>query len=244
LLHVAQALNADVTQWIGHGPWSQFAVSALCRHAAPPLVGSVTARVRLLLPAPHEALHAPYAVQPPYSQGTGQLCSLHVRPSLAWAHALPPNSGCDMLRVRVCDPVSQDLVQSVHEFHAWRSQSIAQKCWLQTVVSNLCRHSLPPVDDGVQERERLWLPAPVPVPCLTVWHDFVHVLQLDHWPITLSTGHSCVLHERVSEVCPHDEPPRLGGVFTRVRLWLPVPHDLVHVDHGVNVPSTHAIGHW
>jgi hypothetical protein len=29
LLHVAQALNADVTQWIGHGPWSHGFVS--CR---------------------------------------------------------------------------------------------------------------------------------------------------------------------------------------------------------------------
>jgi phosphohistidine phosphatase SixA len=59
LLHVAQALNADVMQWVGHEPWSQSTVSTLCGHALPPLVGCEWVRVRLMLPAPHEALHAP-----------------------------------------------------------------------------------------------------------------------------------------------------------------------------------------
>ena len=63
LVHVPQALNADVTQWIGHGPWLQSLVSALCGHASPPLLGCVMARVRLLVPAPHDVVHAPYKDQ-------------------------------------------------------------------------------------------------------------------------------------------------------------------------------------
>ena len=58
LLHAPQTLNADATQWIGHGPWSHGVVSALCGHAVPPKLGCVTARVRLLVPAPHDVLHA------------------------------------------------------------------------------------------------------------------------------------------------------------------------------------------
>jgi hypothetical protein len=114
LLHVAQALNADVTQWIGHGPWSQFAVSALCGHAAPPLVGCVTARVRLLLPAPHEALQALYKLQPPYSQSSGQLCRLQGWSCCSSSQALPPFCPGVHARERDCVPSLQDLSQLPH----------------------------------------------------------------------------------------------------------------------------------
>ena len=40
------------------------------------------------------------------------------------------------------------------------------------------------------------------------------------------------MHARVSALCGHALPPKRGCVSVRTRLCEPVPHDLVHVDHG------------
>jgi hypothetical protein len=49
-----------------------------------------------------------------------------------------------------------------------------------------------------------------------------------------STAQSCVLQLRVSSPCGHAVPPRVGSVVARERLWLPLPHDTVHVLHAEN----------
>jgi hypothetical protein len=45
-----------------------------------------------------------------------------------------------------------------------------------------------------------------------------------------------VLQLRVSALCGHALPPKVGSVVARERLWLPLPHDLVHVLHAANDP--------
>jgi hypothetical protein len=75
-------------------------------------------------------------------------------------------------------------------------------------------------------------------------HDLLHVLQADHAPFhAQSTAHVCVLQDCVSALCGHDVPPFSGGVFVRERDWAPVPHDLVHVLHCDQSPSSQFLGH-
>jgi hypothetical protein len=69
-------------------------------------------------------------------------------------------------------------------------------------------------------RERLWSPEE---------QDSVHVDHTVQPPKTQSVAHACVLQLRVSALCGHALPPEVGSVLTRERLWLPPPHDTVHV---------------
>jgi hypothetical protein len=43
-----------------------------------------------------------------------------------------------------------------------------------------------------------------------------------------------VLQDCVSALCGHALPPSIGSLVARVRLWLPLPHDAVHVLHAEN----------
>ena len=74
-------------------------------------------------------------------------------------------------------------------------------------------------------RERLWLPPS---------HDTGHVLHAENAPSTQSVAHACVLQLRVSALCGHALPPKVGSVVARERLWLPLPHDTGHVLHAEN----------
>ena len=50
LVQVVQAPKALTAQWIGHGPWLQTRVSALCGQASPPLIGCTRLRERRCAP--------------------------------------------------------------------------------------------------------------------------------------------------------------------------------------------------
>ena len=111
LLHTVQALKAEVAQWTGHGPSVHACVSAVCAHALPPLSGAVLVRVRDWKPAPHDVEHEDQtAGNWPSTQSIGHACALHVRASRACGHALPPNVGSVVARLRFCEPVPHDLV--------------------------------------------------------------------------------------------------------------------------------------
>jgi hypothetical protein len=115
VVHVDQELNADVVQWIGHGPWVHACVSAVWPQALPPFVGSAVAtRLRVCEPALHDVLHAPKSPKLGMSQSVGHACALHSWVSSSCGHALPPSVGCVMVaRVRDCEPLPHDLVQEV-----------------------------------------------------------------------------------------------------------------------------------
>jgi len=68
------------------------------------------------------------------------------------------------------------------------------------------------------------------------------VVQADQALTAQSTGHGCVLHERVSDVAGHAAPPKAAAVVTeRERDCEPPPHVRVHFeksDHDVTTQST------
>lgn len=90
LEHFVQPRKALTWQWIGHGPWLQIRVSALCGHDLPPLRGCTTLRTRLVKPAPHDLVHVDQRPKPRTRQFTGQLCLLQSRVSELCGHALQP----------------------------------------------------------------------------------------------------------------------------------------------------------
>jgi hypothetical protein len=86
LVHVVQALKAEVAQWIGHGPSVQARVSAVCGQAAPPLTGATWVRERVWTPAAHVVLQAVQARKAPGTQLTGQAAVLQARVSARYGH--------------------------------------------------------------------------------------------------------------------------------------------------------------
>jgi hypothetical protein len=58
-----------------------------------------------------------------------------------------------------------------------------------------------------------------------------------------SAAHKCVLQDRVSALCGHALPPSIGSVVARERLWLPLPHDTVHVLQAENDSMTQSVAH-
>jgi hypothetical protein len=129
-------------------------------------------------------------------------------------------------RERLWLPAPHDLVHALHAVHVVSiTQSTAHACKLQVRTSLSCGHAAPPNKGEVLVRERLWYPEP---------HDLVHVLQGVNALELQSAAQSCVLQDCVSALCGHALPPSAGSVVARERLWLPLPHDTVHVLHAEN----------
>ena len=170
LVHVDQAPNADVAQWIGHGPWLHACVSAVWLQALPPKVGSaITTRLRDCVPAPHDAVQVDQtAGNAGSTQSVGQAWPLQERASCACGQALPPSTGAAMARLRFCEPVPHDVLHAVQAENVPMTQSAAHGCALQPRVSAACGHALPPFCGAVVERLRVCEPPP---------HDLVHVDQ-------------------------------------------------------------------
>ena len=108
--HVDQAPKAEVAQWIGHVVLLQERASNLCGQALPPLVGAVRARLRFCEPVAQVTVHVDHAENVPMTQSVAHACALQSRVSAECGHALPPNVGSVMERLRFCEPVPHDLV--------------------------------------------------------------------------------------------------------------------------------------
>jgi hypothetical protein len=191
LVQVDQTPNADVAQWMGHGPLLHACVSAVWPQALPPNVGSATmTRLRDCEPAPHVVLHAPKSPKLGTSQSVGQSWALHVRTSSEAVQALPPKVGGVSVRLRLCDPLAHDLVHVDQAPNAGSTQSVAHAWLLQSRVSAECGHAAPPFWGGARVRVRDCAPVP---------HDLVHV---DHESVKETTpqsiGQGYKLHSRVS----------------------------------------------
>jgi hypothetical protein len=113
-------------------------VSALCAQALPPDDGAVALRERLMLPAPHDAVHALHAPHAPSEQSVAHACTLHACVSALCGHALPPDDGAVTLRDRVMLPAPHVVVHVLQDVHVPFSQSTAQACLLHA-----CRPSAP-----------------------------------------------------------------------------------------------------
>jgi hypothetical protein len=126
LVQVDQTPNADVAQWIGHGPLLHVRVSSACGHALPPFVGGVLVRLRDWMPLPHDFVQVNQDSHVPTSQLTGHAWLLQSRVSAACGHALPPNVGSVCARLRCCEPAPHDTVQVDQLSKVPSSQSTAQ----------------------------------------------------------------------------------------------------------------------
>jgi hypothetical protein len=160
LVQAVQAVKALVAQCTGHGPWLHAWVSAECGHAVPPKRGAVLARLRFCEPLLQEAVQVDQAPKEPSTQSTAHGAALQVRVSAECGHALPPNVGSTVARLRFCEPVPHDLVQVDQAAHAAPTQSTAHACVLQARVSAECGHALPPNVGSTVARLRFCEPVP------------------------------------------------------------------------------------
>ena len=129
LVHAVNADQADVAQCTGQGPSLQASVSPSAPHTAPPCAAAtVTARVRVRVPALHESEQSPHESQGVVVQSTGHACTLHARDSDSIGHAAPPKlTGWSTARERVCEPEPQDSEHASHASHVPTTQSTGQE---------------------------------------------------------------------------------------------------------------------
>ena len=85
-------------------------------------------------------------------------------------------------------------------------------------------HARPPCSACVRmARPRDWYPVP---------HDREHVVSSEKGVTSQSIAHACPLHDCDSLSVGHWYPPCSGSVRTeRDRVWVPPPHEAVHVAH-------------
>lgn len=143
LVHADQVENADVWQWIGHGPSLHDPDSLKAPQTTPPwAAGFTTERVRVRVPSPHVLEHALHNEKAEVMQFTGQELSLHDCSSDKLGQIAPLCKGWFVTdRVRVCSPPPHDIVQVLHCEKALTSQSTGHGPRLHIVVSARCGHS-------------------------------------------------------------------------------------------------------
>merc|ERR1719281_1122039 len=109
-------VGAGVGFGVGQGSlWHTCASMMSCGQAAPPFMALMTgSRQRSWSPSPHVTLQGVHADQSPSAQSTGQACRLQSRVSDSWPQGVPsPALGWATVRVRDCEPPSQDAVHVV-----------------------------------------------------------------------------------------------------------------------------------
>ena len=164
----------------------------------------------------------PQASYMPTKQSTGQLWLLQTRLSVRCAQAAPSCAiGVTTLRSRVSVPPAQVLSHSVHELKEESTQSTGQGAALQDSLSEAAKQATPPcIGWALVSRVRVRVPPP---------QSTLHLPQLCHPSCTQSTGQAPTPQSRDTVSCGHVAPPCKTGVeMTRLRLWVPEPHDLVH----------------
>jgi hypothetical protein len=168
------------------------------------------------------------------TQSTAHGAALQVRVSAECGHALPPNVGSTVARLRCCEPAPHDLVQTDQVEMALTLQSAGQVKSLHERVLASYGQALPPPTGFVRRRERVCMPPP---------QVTEHTEKLPHGATTQSTGHACLLQLRDSAACGHALPPLTGDVVERARFDVPVPHDLEQADQAENEPTTQSTAH-
>jgi hypothetical protein len=181
-----QSLNAEKSptlQSIGQLSMLHSRVSAECGHALPPALGSVTERLRDCEPLSHDFVQVDHALQLPFkTQSAGHAAELQLRASFSCGHASPPFAGAVLSRLRDCEPVPHDLVQTDQALKMPTTQLTGHACVLQSRLSREVGQALPPRVGSVCSLLRDCEPMP---------HDFVqvdHALQLPS--TTQSTAHA------------------------------------------------------
>jgi hypothetical protein len=86
----------------------------------------VLRRLRCCEPTPHDLVHVDQAPKEPSAQSTAHGAALQVRLSAECGHALPPNVGATVARLRCCEPTPHDLVHVDQAPKAPSAQSVAR----------------------------------------------------------------------------------------------------------------------
>jgi hypothetical protein len=118
--------------------------------------------VRVMVPAPHEALHWSYSDHCD-TQSTGQLTSaLQSRASALCGQLWPPsNATLSMARPRVCRPVAHVLEHAVQLLQEDMTQSTGHGELLHVPMSSRFWHALPPCAGAMRTvRVRFHTPPP------------------------------------------------------------------------------------
>ena len=142
-VHAVQELNGETSQWIGHGPKSQFVVSVSAPHATPPCAAAaVVARVRVRTPVAHDCEQSLHASQADCTQLKGQDMALQARVSDVDPQPLPPCANWRvMARERVWEPLSQDLVHEPYVPQLDTMQSTGHASLLHDIASKRYGHT-------------------------------------------------------------------------------------------------------
>ena len=138
------------------------------------------------------------------------------------------------VRLRDWTPVPHDLVQVDQAEKLLVAQCTGHRPCVQYVVSAVCGQALPPNLGATWTRVRDLKPSP---------QDLVQVDHESNEPATQLTGHAAELHDRASNLCGQALPPKLGSTMSRLRFWLPVPHDWVQVDQVDQAGTTQSTAH-
>ena len=141
-----------------------------------------------------------------------------------------------MLRLRLCWPLPQVLVQVDQAFHAdtsqWTGQGPSEHAWLWLSSGQ----ATPPCAAAVVTwRERVWVPA-----AQVLEHSDQEVKE----DTTQSIGQAWTLHCCWEFSVGHATPPKaLFLVLLRSRVLVPAPHDFVHGDQALHSLTRQSRGH-
>ena len=144
-LHTLQVPQTPIVQSTAHGvvlhAWSSASVS----HASPPYATSCsTLRRRVLVPWPHDVLHALQSPQADSMQSAGHLWVLQRFVSTSAPHGLPPNAcAVTMPRRRLLSPPPHDIVHGLHALNTEVTQSTGHGSSLHARACDAKGHTLP-----------------------------------------------------------------------------------------------------
>ena len=146
LLHFVHADHSETVQCTGHAAGSHILTFPKTGQATPPCcIGVVMIRLRLCAPIPQVTVHVLHSSHSDTTQSTGQGESEHERSSVSNGQTLPPCANCViMLRLRLCAPVPQVRVQSLHAVQGDVVQCTGHLPSEHDCVSSVVGQALPP----------------------------------------------------------------------------------------------------
>lgn len=124
--------------------------------------GRKMSRLRLRVPPPHDTEQEPQLPHCVATQSTGQASVLQISDWRVAAHSVPSYMGCCCtVRVRERWPLPHVALHPLHTPQSANLQSSAQFCTLQSAVSLVVGHVLPPsAGCCVIARDRVCVPTP------------------------------------------------------------------------------------
>jgi hypothetical protein len=197
-------------------------------------------RARVWVPVPQVLEHVDHSVNADTMQSTAQLAVLQSWDLVCAGHAAPPppfeeEGSVTMLRVLVCLPEPQVLVQAAQADQPDTLQSTGQAAVLQLRLWSRDRQSTPPKAGLTSTlRRRAWVPEA---------QDLEQAAHAPHTETTQSMGQLWVLQVLESPRLGQATPPWFTlRVIARARDWEPVPQDLEQAPQALKAETWQSTG--